>query len=301
MHDTLSINVKGYIDKCQNTGNTTECNGWAFHLGYGICPLRAVMEDTIVENTETTIRTDVANSYKKSEIASCGWKFILEKEGEYSVQMFFENTWVNIFTLKHSNYNSTLSVGSKKIPTFLVVDNFYENPDSVREFALKQDFKEHKSQHKGMRTEERFWLPGVKERFEELLGCKVKNWDDYRANGTFQYCVAGDQLVYHQDIQEYAGLVFLTPDAPPQTGTKLFRSKFTKKMTAPYGTEEFELVYKSGFLDATNFELVDVVGNVYNRLVIFNGRNIHAASEYFGTTKENGRLFQLFFFDIDRS
>jgi len=50
-------------------------------------------------------------------------------------------------------------------------------------------------------------------------------------------------------------------------------------------------------LDGTPFEPVDVLGNVYNRLVLFDASAIHSASEYFGTVKENCRLWQMFFFD----
>jgi hypothetical protein len=103
-----------------------------------------------------------------------------------------------------------------------------------------------------------------------------------------------DQLVYHYDGQEYAGVLFLTPDAPPQTGTSFHRSKITKKMTVQEKSAEDDLVFQNGFYDSTQFDLVDVVGNVYNRLVLFNAKMIHSASCYFGTNKENGRLFQLF-------
>jgi hypothetical protein len=44
---------------------------------------------------------------------------------------------------------------------------------------------------------------------------------------------------------------------------------------------------------------VDVLGNVYNRLVIFDASAIHSASQYFGTVKENSRLWQMFFFDTE--
>jgi len=56
--------------------------------------------------------------------------------------------------------------------------------------------------------------------------------------------------------------------------------------------------YPTGHLDPSVFECVDVVGNIYNRLILFDSRMIHAASAYFGDMKENGRLFQLFFFDL---
>ena len=54
---------------------------------------------------------------------------------------------------------------------------------------------------------------------------------------------------------------------------------------------------KDGFYDATKFELVDSIGNVFNRLFIFDAQHIHAASQYFGTNKEDSRLFHIFFFD----
>jgi hypothetical protein len=66
-----------------------------------------------------------------------------------------------------------------------------------------------------------------------------------------------------------------------------------------YDENEFNVVFKNGFLDSTEFELVDVVGNVYNRLVLFDAKMIHAASNYFGNNLNNGRLFQIFFFDLD--
>ena len=55
--------------------------------------------------------------------------------------------------------------------------------------------------------------------------------------------------------------------------------------------------FAGGFYDSTKFELIDTVGNVFNRCVIFDARQIHAASEYFGQTINDSRLFQIFFFD----
>jgi hypothetical protein len=63
---------------------------------------------------------------------------------------------------------------------------------------------------------------------------------------------------------------------------------------------DFHVIFKTGFLDGTQFDVVDVVGNKYNRLVLFDAQLIHAASEYFGNSIENGRLFQMFFFDLEK-
>jgi hypothetical protein len=178
-----------------------------------------------------------------------------------------------------------------------VSDNFYLDPYAVRNFALSKEFIEHKNYHKGKRTDEVYLFDGLQEEFERLMGKKIKNFKQYGTNGCFQYCIAGDQLVYHCDTQDYAGVLFLSPDAPPQTGTTFYRSKYTKNMTV--NSSEHPIVFKNGFLDPTEFEVVDVVGNVFNRLVLFNSRLIHAASSYFGNNLENGRLFQLFFFDLE--
>jgi hypothetical protein len=206
------------------------------------------------------------------------------------------NTEEMLHKLVHKNkinIRSTLNP-----PTFVVVDNFYEDPDYIRKFALSLTFNEHTAYHKGKRTDECYRFPDLKESFEKIINCKITNWEKYGTNGCFQTCIAGDQLVYHTDGQEYAGVLFLTPDAPPNTGTSFYRSKYTKKMYA--SDSDFSTVFKNGFLDSTEFDLVDTVGNVYNRLVLFDAKLIHAATCYFGNSLENGRLFQLFFFDIKK-
>jgi len=52
--------------------------------------------------------------------------------------------------------------------------------------------------------------------------------------------------------------------------------------------------------DMTKWDLVDSIGNVYNRLVLFNSMRYHMSMDYFGDNKENGRLFQVFFFSTEK-
>lgn len=103
-------------------------------------------------------------------------------------------------------------------------------------------------------------------------------------------------------------MVYLSPDAPLQTGTQTFRSKITGLYRAATDEdalrlgrtkEELDRLSFNGnnFYDRHNMELVDSVANVYNRCVIFNARALHAASGYYGSNKENSRLFHLFFFN----
>jgi hypothetical protein len=48
--------------------------------------------------------------------------------------------------------------------------------------------------------------------------------------------------------------------------------------------------------DMTKWDLVDKIGNRYNRLIIYRGDLYHASLDYFGNNLHNGRLFQTFFF-----
>jgi hypothetical protein len=317
MHETLHNNVKGYIDANNVINNFTIIKGWCFHNINGVSKLRAVQGETIIE-VSIQERSDVAEFYNRKDILHCGWKFKCQKNQLTYLQIYTDDAWNNVFSFLQSTSNESLinvieektseldntiklnmeiGINSGKVPSYIVVDNFYKNPDDVRNFALTQEYNYHKDYHKGKRTDTPFRFNGLKERFEQIVGTKIKNWEHYGTNGVFQICVAGDEIVYHTDFQQYAGVLFLTPNAPPETGTAIYRSKHTLK-TKVDKTEE-KLVFKNGYLDSTEFDVVDVVGNIYNRLVLFDAKQIHSATTYFGTNLENGRLFQLFFFDLD--
>jgi hypothetical protein len=133
------------------------------------------------------------------------------------------------------------------------------------------------------------------------MGKKIANWEENLTNGRFQISWAGEPLVYHCDEQKWGGMIYLTPDAPYQCGTTLYSHKETKART--YYDSGWDAAWKNvpgdPHLDGTSFEPVDVIGNVYNRLVIFDASCIHSASQYFGTVRENARLWQMFFFDTE--
>lgn len=296
MHKTQSPHVLGYIDKVVKEINSIKVKGWCLSCTHETKCIR------ILSNTGETMlitpyaRPDVSQFYKIDFSVHCGWMETLP----YTVlpcqlQMEVEpEKWETVFTFSATPQPFAIR---NHPPTYVVADNFYENPDAVRDFALSLEFNYHPNYHKGKRTDQCYRFDGLKERFEQLIGRKIINWEKYGINGCFQYCIGGDQLVYHCDTQQYAGVLFLSPDAPVTTGTSLFRSIHTKKMKVH--EKDHATVFRNGYLDPTQFERVDSVGNVYNRLILFDSLTIHAASEYFGSTKENGRLFQLFFFDLE--
>jgi hypothetical protein len=179
----------------------------------------------------------------------------------------------------------------------IIVDNFYKDPFAVREYALQQEYFDDPG-YIGRRTRTQHFLPGVKEAFEKLIGEKITNWESYGMNGRFQHNFAGEQLVYHCDDQKWAAMIYLTPDAPPQCGTSTYmhRGSRVHHIKSPRIMEAFN---QKTFLDKTPYDTVDVFGNIFNRLVIFDGGCIHAASEYFGSDLYDCRLWHMFFFDTE--
>ena len=190
--------------------------------------------------------------------------------------------------------------------SLIVVDNFYENPDYVRQLALKEKMRTGGlgKGYMGSRSVDFFFAPQMKEVFEEILRGEISNWyDGNYCNGVFQFCVKGDPLVYHCDGQDWAGAIYLTPDAPYNTGTSFFASKRNKQRGGIGSSFDCDVVFspekdEDPFLNPNLYEKVDEVGNIYNRLVLWDARLIHAASEYFGDKPENSRLFHLFFFNL---
>lgn len=185
-------------------------------------------------------------------------------------------------------------------PGVWIVDNFLQDPDAMREFALAQDYQinnDGEQGYIGRRTHQQFLFPGLREEFERIMGRQIVRWQEHGMNGRFQVARAGEPLVYHCDHQAWAGMLYLTPNAPYSCGTTTYAKRGTdiRHLSQPEIHSCFHP--ESRNFDRTIFEPVDVFGNVYNRLVIFNAGYLHSASEYFGFNEHNGRLWQMFFFD----
>ena len=187
----------------------------------------------------------------------------------------------------------TINKSSHKKRLF-VVDNFYDNPNEVREFALSVPFDEDLRWYKGLRSLQPYRPDGIREAFERIIGEKIQDFDS-GYNGVFQITRASDPQVYHYDTQRWAAMIYLTPNAPIESGTRLHRSRrnFTRHRDQPGADDAFQ----GNFYDSTAFDNCDVAGNIYNRLVIMDAGSFHSAGPYFGDCPENGRLTHLFFFD----
>lgn len=317
MHETPSPIYKGNIDRIDSNDGFITVIGWAL----GIEPCNA--EDVVVFNPSTSTnipcqaaivnRTDVYSYYKQNfpsipAYTNCGLQVTFPAQSKDIFILIKGEPVLAVRGNKFAgvNLDDIIKPNPKARRELIIVDNFYDNPDLVREYALTQEYKANELYHKGSRTQKSYIPSWVKDEFSRLLGKKVTEF--VGATGVFQYCVAKDNVVYHYDTQEYAAMVYLSPNAPLQTGTQTFRSKLTGLHSAATDEdaarmgktkEEIDQLSFNGnnFYDRHNMELVDSAANVYNRCVIFNARALHAATSYYGSNKEDSRLFHLYFFN----
>ena len=178
----------------------------------------------------------------------------------------------------------------------IIVDDFYGNVESVRNFALNQPF-DVRGNYPGARTKS-FLLQDVKDAIQHVVssaGGPVTNWFEQDGlTGSFQIATAIDRTWIHADnFNTWAGVCYLTPDAPLSSGTGLFRHRATGR-NRPLSRDD-KSPYEA--YDYTKWDMVDRIGNVYNRLILYRGDFFHASLDYFGNNLQDGRLFQVFFFD----
>jgi hypothetical protein len=178
----------------------------------------------------------------------------------------------------------------------IIIDDFYKNPKQVREFALSQNFNV-EGNFPGLRTKE-FLPESTKSYISEFVKPFSGKFIGFSKmySGSFQIATAKDRTWIHADRHnKWAGVCYLTPDAPHTAGTGLFRHK----ATGAFCNSELPKNINIEGYDYTKWDLIDIIGNKFNRLILYRGDLFHASLNYFGDTNENGRLFQLFFFDTE--
>jgi hypothetical protein len=181
--------------------------------------------------------------------------------------------------------------------TLIITDDFYQDPDAIRAYALSQPF-EVKGNYPGIRTKP--YLPDdLKESIQFIVrnaGGRVTDWHENSGyTGAFQLCTSSDRTWIHADnYNRWAAVCYLTPNAPLSAGTALYRYKETGETER----NSFTAPYLDGY-DYTKWDQTDYVSNKYNRIVMYRGNLYHASVDYFGNNMETGRLFQTFFFDTE--
>ena len=180
---------------------------------------------------------------------------------------------------------------------YIIKDNFFEDPDGLRKFALslkyytKTNHPQLKKDPKGIGA-----FPGYRTNFYDQIDSifyknvhhnilphvsKLENvkhpsekYTRFNLQISFSYTLNGALSFRHVDSimddykVRYGGLVYLHPDPPKKSGTTLYLNETT-------------------YLE-----------NKYNRFVLYNSNIEHEPTNNFGSDINNSRLVLTIFFDM---
>ena len=228
----------------------------------------------------------------------------------------FFNQFTNDQKLSSSEFIKTRDLKNRFLFPYLptiVVDNFYNDPDLWRDFALSQEFfKGDRGNWPGLRTELLHRLN------YDLFTVTMKKLlfilKDYGITEVKEL-QTGFQLIdssygrgwVHDDDPTFqvAGVIYLNKNAPLGSGTTVYEDSndfngelYTKAFAEDVhqaSPEDRATYAKYREEQVAHFKKSIVVENVYNRLIMFDSRCWHSADNFFGTLPEESRLTQVFF------
>jgi hypothetical protein len=195
-----------------------------------------------------------------------------------------------------------------------VIEHFYENPDAIRNFALSQKYTFcHERQnlqyvYPGSRTQDLFDLDKTlhEKICSKLISIFHNTEHDYMRwaiSTNFQSVTEEykDGVIHTDQNTVFAAVLYLTPDAPLNSGTSLFKPNKTFDETAyQKALKDNDIRFREGeiVMDTSYHSMFDEivrVNNVYNTLILYEGQHYHAANQFFGKTMDDSRLAQVFF------
>ena len=199
------------------------------------------------------------------------------------------------------------------IPQILVIDDFHDNPDIVRNVAINAVYPEPDGgyTYPGKNSNDNYYPRELHAKFEYILKQKL---DPAPNNGYFRLSLDKDS--FQQDIHvdptwQYGAVCYM--NSPEQcideAGTSFWFHNKTNTQFLPHSDEAASIigfpnakefwwttVYGEG-LDRSKWTRYFLSGMKYNRIVIFNANMFHSHNYNFGDCLENGRIVQLFFFN----
>ena len=173
-------------------------------------------------------------------------------------------------------------------------------PEEVREFALEQEFKV-RGNYPGMRTEP-FANEDIKETIESIIAPfagKITRWHT-EYTGCFQYTTAYDRSWIHADSwNDWAGVLYLTPNSKIESGTSFYSKNNNyneeklsqKKIDFFLNKTDEEEYFKTLKEHNNNFTKNLTIGNIFNRLIVYDPTMYHAHDNLLNTEE---RLIQVF-------
>ncbi len=199
----------------------------------------------------------------------------------------------------------------------LVKDNFYDNPKVVYQAALAADYYEPEDST-GFRSRDVYHPPGIKSKLEKFLGIKIKRWDTdpYDENGIFYQGFSKGKRKeipgVHSDepYNDITIVIYLTPGLPFDCGTSLWMHKATK-LIDPVTRDSARKLKRNPFSVQDQLERdskirskwieIDRIGYRFNRMVAYPSGIFHSATNHYGGSNKDGRLYQTYRVGVDWS
>lgn len=165
--------------------------------------------------------------------------------------------------------------------TKILIDNFFDDVDSIRNLALSMPYVKSSSTTgwKGYRTSLndsniinhiKNKLLDIDEKYENLMISDL--YFHYSLDDTKKEMRDFTKNRLHKDLTQLAGVIYLTPNPKENSGTSLH--------------------FEDGH--------VEVFDNVYNRFILYDGNITHGPQDTFGDDIMNSRLTMTIFADINK-
>ena len=197
---------------------------------------------------------------------------------------------------------------------YIIVDEFYRNPDKIRNYALQATYANGVSSGwMGVHSVKR--APGTRETLQRISALisrdRVPNWEKIDASykGQRQANCGGFASLTQRQLGavhahgckgDYVAIIYMSHpgDCKDRKATMFFRHRSTGLETLhPEDQQLNESLYKDRF-DYSKWQVIDALDMKYNRLVVFDACRFHGPSPGFGNTIANSRLIQVFNFTL---
>jgi len=194
---------------------------------------------------------------------------------------------------------------------YLIIDDFLDNAEQLRELALKQHFPELaiKTNYPGRNAEQAVNIPEITDIVSSLTGEKLTPKPG-TSHGKFRIAFAEDkgQANVHIDNCTWSGILYLSRDKDCRGGTNFYRHRPTNTEHAPITLEQLNALGMTDIQqvwndiigqdtnDKSKWELTMSIPMKFNRLILFRPWLYHDADHGFGATLEEARLIYPLFF-----
>jgi hypothetical protein len=191
----------------------------------------------------------------------------------------------------------------KKLFPVLIVDDFLENPDKIRELALLMEYHPNDGSSPGKRTKA---LHQIDKKLHDYFADKFFSvFYDFETSRVEWSIKIAFQITSPYDLKKdspynkgwihidddaiVAGILYLNPDADIDSGTCIYKIKDKKleqnllknKQEARFSLYKNNIKSKEyeSIIDDFNSNFIETVTvkNIYNRLIAFDGNNWHSA------------------------